>query len=243
MLTLATADIVGIWELGQRRPNWHKALITLAPALPHLAPDTLSKLTIGERNAFLFALRRAVVGPVMNALVHCPRCREPLEFEQVIAELLDGYAPPDAREFEFASGGFAARYRLLTSEDLAHAAGQRGVPGAKAALIARAVIVANLDGEPIEAADLPRDFTEALGDHMAAADPLAQVAIQLACAACEHVWGAQLDIVTFLWSELEVQAKQLLSDVVTLAGHFGWREADILAMSPARREYYMGAIA
>ena len=42
-----------------------------------------------------------------------------------------------------------------------------------------------------------------------------------------------------LWSEIHAWARQLLRDVHALARAYGWREADILALSPTRRGIYL----
>jgi hypothetical protein len=239
---LAAADIVSIWELGQHRPDWSKALIALAPALPEARPSELAALTVGERNAHLLALRRDLIGPVMHAMVKCPVCGEPLEFEQRIDELLDGYAAPAEREFSFSSGDYAARCRLLTSDDLAYAAALGGEPNARLLLIERAMLESSRAGVPIDAADVPDKVVDLLSGEIAERDPLAHVAIPLSCAACSHVWTATFQIVPFLWTELDRKARQLLEDVVTLARFYGWSEAQVLELSAARRQYYLDSI-
>jgi hypothetical protein len=50
------------------------------------------------------------------------------------------------------------------------------------------------------------------------------------------------DIVSFFWTELSAQAKRLLREVHTLARGYGWREADILAMSARRRQLYLDLV-
>jgi hypothetical protein len=47
------------------------------------------------------------------------------------------------------------------------------------------------------------------------------------------------DIGRYLWEELRAQAVRLLHEVHTLARFYGWREADILALSAARRHAYL----
>lgn len=239
---LAAADIVGIWELGSHRPDWSKALIALGPALPDAEPSELAAMSVGERNAHLLSLRRAIIGPVMHAVVKCPLCVEPLEFEQHIDEWLDDYAPPISGEFAFVSGDYAARYRLLNTGDLAYAAECETEPNARQALAERAVVELSRAGEVIGAQDLPPEVCDALAREIADRDPLAHLAIPLACVACEHVWSATLQIVPFLWLELERKAKQLLEDVVVLARAYGWGEGEILEMAPARRQFYLDSI-
>ena len=242
MFSLAPADIVKIWELGHRRPDWHRALLILAPALPDMKPSELAALSIGRRNAYLFALRQRVIGPLIHALVKCPICREPLEFEQRIAELLDDYQPPDRSEFCLASGEFTIKYRLLTSEDLARGATGQDLLHAKQILIECASLEVTCGGATVAPSDLPVAAVEALAADLLIRDPLANVGIPLACAACQHVWSVSLDIFTFFWTELEAEAKRLLADVVTLARGYGWSEADILTMSSVRRQFYLGAV-
>ena len=239
---LAAADIVSIWELGWNRPDWSKALIALGPALPEAKPSEIASLSVGERNAHLLALRRSLIGPVMHALVKCPICAEPLEFEQGIDELLDGYAPPAAGEHIFSWGDHQVRYRLLTSDDLAHAASLGDQPDARRYLIERAVLAASRGDEPVDPSELPDAMFDELARDMAERDPLAHVEIPLACAACEHVWSALFQIVPFLWTEFERKAKEVLEEVVTLARSYGWSEAAILEMGSARRQYYLDAI-
>lgn len=242
MATITPADIVAVWEKGAARPLWSRALLALGSMLPEKAPATLAGLSIGRRNAHLLALRDGTFGPTIHAVVKCPRCGEPLEFEQHVAELLDDYVPPAGDEFLFVSDETAIRYRLLTSNDLRRAAASLDEAAARATLIASAVIEARVAGVEQAAAGLSAPVLAALADDMAANDPLAQIVFPLACAACEHVWPADFDIASFLWTELERQARHTLEDVVTLAQNYGWSEGAILAMSPARRQYYLDAI-
>ena len=74
---------------------------------------------------------------------------------------------------------------------------------------------------------------------MAEADPLADIQLDLTCPSCERRWRAVFDIVSFLWTEIEVWAWRTLSDVHTLARAYGWSERDILTLSPTRRQFYL----
>ncbi|HEY0044652.1 MAG TPA: hypothetical protein VGB62_08895 [Allosphingosinicella sp.] len=239
---LAAADIISVWELGSSRPDWSKALIALGAAMPEVAPGALAQMTIGERNAHLLSLRRDVIGPLMHAMVRCPVCREPLEFEQSIDELLDGYAPPSEREFAFVSDEYSVRYRLLDSQDLAQAADFGSEAHTREVLAERALIAVSRGDVAIPASDLPQDIGEALSREMADRDPLAHIAIPLACIECEHVWPATLQILPYLWQELERKAKHVLEDVVAIARAYGWSEAEILGMGSERRQYYLDSI-
>lgn len=61
----------------------------------------------------------------------------------------------------------------------------------------------------------------------------------LTCPSCNHGWHALFDIVSFFWSEIQSWASRIMREVHLLASAYGWRETDILAMSPLRRRLYL----
>ena len=71
------------------------------------------------------------------------------------------------------------------------------------------------------------------------ADPLTDVRIGLACVKCGHDWAVGFDPAAFLWTELDALARRLLDQVHRLAKAYRWAEADILAMTAARRAAYL----
>jgi hypothetical protein len=77
---------------------------------------------------------------------------------------------------------------------------------------------------------------------MAEADALGDVQLALTCPQCGHEWQAPFDIASFLWTEINAWAHRTLQDVHELARAYGWREADILALSPWRRQVYLEMI-
>jgi citrate lyase gamma subunit len=88
-------------------------------------------------------------------------------------------------------------------------------------------------------AELPAEAIDAAVARMAEADPQADVQLDLTCPACGHRWLALFDIVPFLWSEINAWAQRTLQDVHRLASAYGWREADVLALTPWRRQVYL----
>jgi hypothetical protein len=63
--------------------------------------------------------------------------------------------------------------------------------------------------------------------------------LDFACPSCGHEWQSLFDIAAFFWAEIAAQARRLLREVHQLASAYGWREADILAMSARRRRAYL----
>ena len=62
--------------------------------------------------------------------------------------------------------------------------------------------------------------------------------MQLDCPACALIWQSPFDVVSFLWSELDAWARRMLREIHILASHYGWSEAEIVALSPQRRRHY-----
>lgn len=146
-----------------------------------------------------------------------------------------------SREYEltFSEGGYELQLRLLNSRDLAEADDCGNPQQARALLVERCLVAARHEGEAIPGAELPERVVTRLADRLAECDPLSQVLFDLSCPACAHGWQAVLDIATFFWMELAACARRLLHEVHTLARAYGWREADILNMSPWRRRCYL----
>jgi len=82
---------------------------------------------------------------------------------------------------------------------------------------------------------------EMVVDGMAEADPQSGP-LSLTCAACNHKWFVGFDIVSYFCTEINAWASRMLREVHLLASTYGWRENDILAMSPWRRQSYLEMI-
>lgn len=241
MGALSPAQMVAIWERGRALPDWARALEILREDAAGPSGRDPTRLTLGERNARLFALRRDSIGPVMRAFVKCPNCGEPLEFEQAIDELI-GQTLPATAAFAFEADGYALECRLPDSTDLAFAAGLFFEDEVVEAMVDRALVSAGRAGEFTPAGRLPMVLRERIASECAARDPLAHPAISLGCAACGHVWKAPFDIAAFFWTEIERAVRSTLDDVIALARGYGWQEGEILAMSAARRQFYLEAL-
>jgi hypothetical protein len=86
---------------------------------------------------------------------------------------------------------------------------------------------------------VPEDALAALAEAMGRAAPAADVTLALSCPACGNGWEEGLDVGAVLWAEVAARARTLLREVHTLAAAYHWGEAEILAMTPARRRAYL----
>ena len=56
---------------------------------------------------------------------------------------------------------------------------------------------------------------------------------------CGAGWTDILDVLDYLWREVDLAARRLIGEVAEIAAAFGWAERDILALSPVRRRSYL----
>jgi hypothetical protein len=210
----------------------------LAAACPETPREALATLSIGRRDASLLTLREWTFGPSMSSVAVCPQCGQKVElcFDVSDVRAENALGTP---EIAVAAAGYELQVRLPNSTDLSAIAGEPGADRQRRLLFERCLIVARRDGQPATPRELPSETIDAVAERLAEADPQADVQIAISCPFCGNGWQAAFDIVTFLWSEIEAWACRVLRDVHTLASAYGWCERDILALSPARRQFYL----
>lgn len=238
MRALSAGELLEVWEVGFAQALMERALALLATVCAEDSWDHLAALSIGQRDAKLLMLREGLWGPRMDAVVVCPGCRERLQLALDTRELLSNSNSAQPSETTLDIAEYKIIFRLPTSLDLIATNGHPPNGGYKP-LIERCLLSAQHGGVPVESDKLPVEVVESFIKCMAEADPLADIQLSLTCPSCEHRWRALFDIVSFLWTEIEVWAWRILSDVNTLARAYGWSERDILSLSPTRRQFYL----
>jgi hypothetical protein len=224
----AAAALVELVERGDGRPPLERAALLLA--------ETAAggrDLTAGGRNAALLALRAERLGDRLELAATCPACSAALELETSVTALLAMAPGAGEGTVEVEIAGLPCRFRLPLAQDLAAiiAEGQGEDPALR---LARRC----LEG-PGPAPENLRAALPAIDAAMDRADPMGDIRLEVACAECDHRWLARLDPLALLWDELSDAAGRVLREVHRLARFYGWREADILALSPWRRRRYL----
>jgi hypothetical protein len=240
MRALSTEELLTVWELGESQPANQRALALLAVGCADDAPpEQLAQLSIGQRDLCLLVLRARTFGPRLTGLVACDVCGELLEFGINSAEI--GIQPDfnPAGPFEMEHTGCMVRFRLPNSLDLASLDQNAPHQVNRQRLLRRCVLSARRAAKEIPAEELPPEVVAAVAGQMAQADPQGEMEIALACQKCSNHWLAAFDILTFFWCEINAWAVRQLHEVHVLASAYGWREADILSLSPARRQAYL----
>jgi hypothetical protein len=93
-----------------------------------------------------------------------------------------------------------------------------------------------LDGR-VESADEPM-----LAASIEAVDPLVSFGVACVCPACGAASEVPVDLEALALGRLAAHQRELLRQVHRLASHYGWTEAEVLAVPPARRASYLALI-
>lgn len=243
MRALTAADLLAVWERGTACSSPQRALLLLGAAHPDTLPETLGQLPVGHRDDLLLQLRAAAFGPRLEAVVDCPHCAAKLELVLNTDELRSTSPPAPAHPLALDSAGHTVTFRLPDGLDLVALTAAPDPASAETALLHRCVLSARHGDDAVPADRLPAPVISALLAQLAAADPQADLRLNLDCPACAHRWEAPFDIVAFFWREIESWSARILREVHAIAAAYGWSEAEILALSPARRRLYLELVA
>jgi len=245
---LSAHELLEAWERGRGRPLAQRALGFLTAACRGVSYEDLSELTVGQRDALLFSLRRQTFGSDIKCRASCPNCGEALELNFDMADLPLPRLPATTGERQFAEpatyalGEYTVCFRLPNAADLVAASEAHDVAEARQTILRRCCGQCLRNGEPAVVDELPEAVIEALSQRLAAADPLADLQLAMSCPACQEAWKTSFDIVAFFCGELEQWARRVLWEVHVLAAAHGWSEQDILRMSPWRRQAYLETV-
>ena len=240
---LIAGDLLNLWESALTQRPVQRALALLAIAYPELSREELQEFPIGRRDEALLVIREALFGPHLECLTTCPKCGERLEIVVDAGQLRH---TPDAADpvttYSIVEGDCELEFRLPNSADMLWIADLSDVTLARRSLFERCVQKAVRNGIPVLAADLPDAIVQVTAARMAEVDPQADIQIALTCPSCSQQWSTAFDIASYLWMEINAWAMRLIREIHLLASAYGWRESEILALSPMRRQLYLELI-
>lgn len=225
------ATLLDAWERGGESSPAMRGLLLLETADTGLGRDGLARLAVGRRDALLLRLRQCLFGDAMEAVVACPACAARVELSLSCGELLevdrgDGEAP---FAIDIPLDGRMVTAQLPATVDLL------AVEGCPTPAQARDVLLQRCTGT---LAWTDEEATQ-LEAAMAAADPLADIELACRCPDCARAWAPGFDIARYLWTEVHAWALRFLREMDLIARTYHWREEDILALTPIRRQAYL----
>ena len=239
MQTPTPAQLLQVWErAGASAASC--GLWLLGISCEARSAEALAALPLGQRDALLLQLRERLFGAQVSGVANCPQCATTVEATFRCDDLL---LPPTtaAATLQYASPthGIHVQFRLPDSNDLLALETCVDSAQARQDLLKRCVLAVECDAEPRAVHALSAELQMQIAHAMAQADPQADLQLAFTCPQCAHRWQPPFDIAHFLWQELHAWALRMLRDVDTLAHAYHWHEADILALSPRRRQAYL----
>lgn len=234
------AAMIAAWEVGAASAPIDRApsLLRSLAAIP--SDVSVERLTVGQCDARLFALRRALFGDALEAVSTCPVCDAEVEMVLALEQLQPEPIAEPSPAITVSDSGYTVRCRIPLNDDL-RALARRGEHARIEDLLERCAIQARDAAGAVIATDaLPPQTAHAVVDALAANDPGAHVPIAIRCP-CGAEWVDELDIRAITWADLTDWVSATLTEVHQLARAYGWSEADILAMSATRRRWYLEA--
>lgn len=203
--------------------------------------EQLWQASIGGRLQALIAVARATRGDTLYWQQSCQnaRCRSPMEMDLDLAgigQLQDQVRPIitvdsdcGTLRLRLPTGSDQLRWRKLAATD----------PDALTGVMAKDLLVSVSGKAPAEDWQLPAACFREIEDRLEEADPLTVFKIVVECPECGEQQSMDCDLEPLLLTELRHAQARLFDEVDRLASHYHWSEADILAMTPQRRQQYL----
>jgi hypothetical protein len=203
--------------------------------------DVMRSLSVGDREALLWHLRRITFGPVIDAVVDCGACGEKLDLTLDVFDLVQDPYPDWPPEHTEAMAGHMVTFRVPTGADTEAIAGLARADPAAAGRALAARCVSLVDGLDVTDASLD-EVRPAVSERLAALDPQAETVLAVACPECAGSTDVLLDAAGYLVEEVTRRAQFLYEEIHTLAWYYHWSEHDILSMPAPRRHRYLELI-
>ncbi len=229
----APATVLDLWEAGLPRTPAGRAVLLLEAA----GQEDAAGWPVGRGHLALLATW-GETGRGLEALADCPGCGAVLDVAVDPRALPAGTGGP----ITVLDGDFTVTARPPTMRDLEALSPTDDVESLRRQVLARCVQTATAAASPLTADALPAHVVDRVEAALDEADPAADLHLALSCPECGTTWSESLDPMALAWSAVERTARALATDVHTLAHAYGWSEAEILALSPFRRNLYLSAV-
>ncbi|BDC51038.1 hypothetical protein F183_A33540 [Bryobacterales bacterium F-183] len=213
------------------RLNWvDRGLLLARYASAGALSRACEDLPLAIRDRLILGLRIATFGPQLSLQARCGGCGEQLEAELDGAAMLASHLedPPEATTVHIENKELSLR--MPTSRDLDSVA---GLPSEQAhwGLLRRCLADASVE--------LDDQLRSAAAAALESADPFSALELELVCQQCGKGTVTQLDLVSFVLSEITDAAHRVAAQIHQLALAYGWTEAEILQLPEARRRRYL----
>ncbi len=229
------SQLLTAWEEGGAVPSSAVGAVLLRSAGLVDDLDACLDLPLTTTSALVARVYAESFGDTVDGVLTCRACDERLEVTLSLDAFQNTPQDPDRASVVPREDGGPVVVRCPTTRDLLAVAAE---PDPAVGLLARCVT--SEDGDAVDPGSLDTDTVAAVD---AAAEDLAgsaAVLLRSTCPNCGSEVSADVDVPALLWQRVAEAVPVVLAEVAELAAAFGWSETDILAMSPSRRNAYLG---
>ncbi len=233
------SNLLTLWEQGKSAapPYRGTALLAAASGESFAAAGSHS---IGARDRRLLELRRELISDWVEARTACPQCGTEIESRFPLSDMLSEPATENDT-ITIALDGLSLVVRAPSALELEQLTATQPNERALRQAIVQLCIVSCVDSYGCASA-LPDSVDSAIAKAIEQLDPLAAISVQLSCPDCGVGFEMPFDPADFVWREVTFAAERLLWEVDQIARVYHWSETDILAMTPTRRQAYLGMV-
>jgi hypothetical protein len=243
MRALNTSELLQAHDDCRHHHPIDAALSILRLALPESPWEELAHMPLGQRDRILLLTHAATFGNQLDLWSECPACHATIAIAPSVDNLI--LRDPDPQAVANIAclkiGGRSFQLRPIDSIDLAAMLTQRDIAQARRLLVERCLSAQDDELAPGEII-LDSETVDAAAERLALIDPQADLYFDLSCLACNGTWQAPLDVAALIAAEVRSHAEHLFDQIHEIARAYHWREADILALSPIRRQTYLSRI-
>jgi len=234
-MLVATA-LLDVWERGQTLPLAERALQALAAWEGDRA--AASSLPLDELNRRLLDMRSDVFGDRLEFFAECAHCGMEVEF--AVSASSFGDSPDGELDACLELGELTIACRPPSTSDVMEAS---KASDARRALLERCVLEVSSGSTILRVGELPDGAIRTVEEYLDERHPLLDITFAIECPECSHGWTETLDIASYLWDDIDLEARRLLNEVALLARAYGWSESDVLEMRAHRRAHYLELVA
>jgi hypothetical protein len=239
MAPRSAAELMDLWDVLASCAPGGRADVLAQHCLGAGQPRQAAGPSLGACQAAVLESLAAAFGAHITCLDDCPDCGARVTARLSVDELLTAQQAAPPCRGRITQDDWQVDYRLPTAADLAEASRAENRATAAERLQAATILGLRRGGKAARREDLPAAVLTALARHIETEDPLAAAELALTCPDCGRDWVSGLDAARLFLARLDAWAKRTLWEVHQLAMRYGWREGDILALSPQRREAYL----
>ncbi len=207
--------------------------------------EFFNDLTVGKRIQCLAAIVTAGGVSEMNLRLHCREesCKELMEIALTMEDITGMHQSAEEGACLIPFGGRDYTFRKPTARDQMEWLKQT-YPGEEAAAEAM-MRTLHIPGEATRAnGEIPTgsQWITAVNEGMKNQDPLVTMEMILFCPACNKENHYEPDLEELTLTKLHKIQQGQLNNIHKLASRYHWSEAQIMALTPSRRNYYLTLI-